>query len=623
MDRKDADRQKAFTRRALVLGGAKLGLLGVLVGRMYYLQVLESDQYQMLAEENRINLRLLAPPRGRILDRFGVELAKNRQNYRVVLVPEQAEDLDATLAKLQPAVKLDEDALKKLQREIARQRKFHPVTVAENLSWEQFAGVNGDLPDLPGVHTEAGETRWYPYAEKFSHVLGYVAAPSEKDIENDPLKDPLLELPGFRVGRSGVERTRDLKLRGKAGASRVEVNAYGRVIRELTRREGQPGQDLVLSLDAELQKTIYERLGEESAAAVVMDCHTGELLAMVSTPAYDPNAFNTGISARLWKSLLNHPRHPLINKTIAGQYPPGSTFKMVVALAALESGICNAQHTAFCNGAVDMGSHTFHCWKWKHGGHGSVDMRQAIAQSCDVYFYDVARRIGPDRIAEMARRFGLGEPTGVELPGEQGGLVPDRNWKLATTGISWLPGETLNYGIGQGYLLTTPLQLGVMAARLASGLKVAPRLTRVIPGEKFAAPAPVGVSPANLKVVQEGMDMVVNGVTGTAKRARLEPPFSMAGKTGTAQVRRITRSERAAGLRKGDQKPWEERDHGLFVAYAPVEAPRYAAAVVLEHGLGGTYAALATKDILTDALRRDPLRRQPPPGGRGEPSTEA
>jgi len=622
MDRKDADRQKAFARRALLLGGAKLGLLGVLVGRMHYLQVLESHQYQMLAEENRINLRLLAPPRGRILDRFGVELAKNRQNYRVVLVPEQTDSVEATLARLQPAIELEEERVQKLLREIARQRKFHPVTVAENLTWEQFAGVNGGLPDLPGVQTEAGETRWYPYAEKFSHVLGYVAAPSEKDIEKDPLQDPLLELPGFRIGRNGVEKTRDLKLRGKAGASRVEVNAYGRVIRELTRKEGQPGQDLVLSLDAELQSMIYERLGQESAAAVLMDCHTGELLAMASTPGYDPNAFNTGVSARLWKSLLNHPRHPLINKAAAGQYPPGSTFKMVVALAALESGICNAQHRAFCNGAVDMGSHTFHCWRWKLGGHGSVDMRQGIAQSCDVYFYDVARRVGPDRIAEMARRFGLGAPTGVELTGEQPGLVPDRNWKLATTGVSWLPGETLNYGIGQGYLLTTPLQLAVMAARLASGLRISPRLTRIAPGEKFAAPPPIGVSAANLKVVQEGMDMVVNAPTGTAKKYKLDAPYTMAGKTGTAQVRRISKAERATGVRKNEQKPWEDRDHGLFVAYAPADAPRYAAAVVIEHGGGGTYAAAMTKDILGDALKRDPLRRQTP-APRGEPGTEA
>lgn len=622
MDRKDADRQKAFTRRALALGGMKLGLFSLLVGRMYYLQVVESDQYQMLAEENRINLRLLAPPRGRILDRFGVELAKNRLNYRVVLVPEQTDSVEATLAKLQPIVALDEDRLQKLMREIARQRKFHPVTVAENLSWEQFARVNGDLPDLPGVQTEAGETRWYPYGEKFAHVLGYVAPPSEKDIENDPLQDPLLQLPGFRIGKNGLERTKDLKLRGKAGASRVEVNAYGRVIRELARKEGQPGQDVVLALDAELQSAIWDRLGEESAAAVVMDCHTGEILAMVSTPSYDPNAFNMGIPSRLWKSLLNHPRKPLINKAAAGQYPPGSTFKMVVALAALESGICTAQHRVYCAGSVDMGSHTFHCWKWKQGGHGSLDMRQAIAQSCDVYFYDVARRVGPDRIAEMARRFGLGAPTGIELTGEQAGLVPDRAWRLATTGVPWQQGETLNYGIGQGYLLATPLQLAVMAARLASGLKVSPRLSRILPDEKFAAPPPLGVSAAHLKVVQEGMDMVVNAPTGTAKRYRLEEPFSMAGKTGTAQVRRITKAERATGLRKNEQKPWEERDHGLFVAYAPVDAPRYASAVVLEHGGGGTYAAAMTKDILTEALRRDPLRRNGPLG-RPEPGEEA
>lgn len=603
MDR-DGARQKLFTRRAALLFGGKVALASVLFGRMYYLQVVSSDEYAMLAEENRINMRLLPPPRGRIIDRFGVELANNRQNYRVLLVPEQTESVEETLAKLAQIVDINE---RRILRDIARQRRFMPVTVAENLTWEAFSQINVNLPELPGVQPDVGETRFYPYGGEMAHVVGYVSAVSEKELTGDPL----LELPGFRIGKNGVEKVQDIRLRGKAGVSRVEVNAYGRVIRELARTDGQPGHDVVLTVDRELQSFITNRLGEQSAGAVVMDVHNGDLLALVSTPTFDPNAFNLGLSGDAWRALSGNPRKPLSNKAIGGQYPPGSTFKMVVSLAALESGIIGAGHRAFCNGAMTLGSHKFHCWRWKYGGHGWVDMRQAIEQSCDVFFYDVARKIGVDRIAQMAQRLGLGVSHEIGLIGERDGLVPTKAWKQAELGKPWQGGETLITGIGQGYLLATPLQLAVMTSRMVNGgFAVAPRLIRPLDGSAPPAPS-MGISQGALSMVMAGMSDVVNGKRGTARKFKLEGDVKMAGKTGTAQVVRISRAERARGVRKNKDKPWAERDHGLFVAYAPTENPRYAISVIIEHGGGGLAAAEVAHDIMVETLKRDPLRRPP------------
>ena len=429
--------------------------------------------------------------------------------------------------------------------------------------------------------------------------------------ENELTGDPLLELPGFRIGKSGIEKTYDLVLRGSAGNSQVEVNAYGRVIRELARDDGQPGETLALTLDLGLQRYVSARIGGESAAAAVLDVHTGDVLALASAPSYDPNAFNEGLSHAAWRELLRDARKPLIDKAIAGQYPPGSTFKMIVALAALENGVVTPQHRVTCTGEIELGDRVFHCWK--RGGHGERQMVDAIEQSCDVYFYDIARRVGVDRIAAMARRLGLGGPTGIDLPAERPGLVPDRDWKLANYGEPWQQGETLVIGIGQGYLLATPLQLAVMTARLANGgVAVTPRLVRR-PAEGGAG-APrfenLGVSPASLAVVTRGMRRVTNSPRGTAYRARIvDPGMEMAGKTGTSQVRRISKAERLTGVRKTEERPWIERDHALFVGFAPVGAPRYAAAVVVEHGgSGARRAAPIARDILRETQRRDPAR---------------
>jgi penicillin-binding protein 2 len=608
----DNARYKSFTRRALLLAGGKLTLFGLLLGRMYQLQVMESDRYTMLAEENRINMRLLAPPRGRILDRFGKPMAANRDSYRVVLVAEQARDVDQTLDALAEIIPIDDAARKRVLREVHKRRSFVPVTVRENLTWREVSRIEVHAPDLAGVMIDVGQTREYPYGNNAAHLIGYVAAVSEGELTGDPL----LELPDFRVGKNGIERSYDSQLRGRAGNSQVEVNAVGRVIRELTRQEGQPGDDVRLTLDLGLQNFAVERMRpERSASGVVIDIASGDILAMVSTPSFDPGAFTAGLSPEAWREMVNDPATPLTNKATSGLYAPGSTFKMVVALAALENNVVEPDHRVFCRGFIDVGNTRFHCWK-KYG-HGSLDMLGAIEQSCDVYFYDIARRVGIDRISEMANRFGLGQVFEFGLPHVKAGLMPTKAWKRATIGVPWQIGDTLVAGIGQGYVLASPLQLAVMTARLANmKVAVAPRLVRDVIRDGQPLPvareafAPLGISEASLKVVFEGMNRVTNGERGTARRARItEPGMEMAGKTGTSQVQRITKRERETGIPKNDERPWRERDHALFVAFAPVQAPRYAAAVIVEHGGGGSkVAAPIVRDILRETQIRDPRR---------------
>lgn len=620
---RDSGRYKLFSRRVAILGGGKLALLGLLAGRMYQLQVVESDRYTTLAEENRINLRLLPPPRGRILDRYGRPLAINQENYRVSLVAEQVQDVDAILDALSRIISLGDHERQRILREVRRRRGFVPVTVRENLQWEDVSRIEVNAPDLPGLSIEVGQSRQYPFAHDFSHVLGYVAAVSEKEVTGDPL----LELPGFKIGKNGVERVFDLNLRGKAGNSQVEVNAVGRVIRELSRQEGQPGDDLRLTIDRDLQKLAADRLKKEkSAAAVVMDIHNGDVLVLSSVPGFDPNEFVTGLSSRSWRRLVNDPHTPLINKAISGLYAPGSTFKMVVALAALEANIVRPDHRVFCRGFTQLGNARFHCWK-KHG-HGWQDIYDAHKNSCDVYFYDIAKRIGVDRIAAMARKLGLGEKTGVDLPSEKGGVIPTRAWKKALIGTPWQQGETLISGIGQGFILTTPLQLAVMTARLANGGEaVTPRLVRPerIDGKddtpKFKK---LAISRASLDVIRDGMNQVTNEHGGTAYRARIsEKGMEMSGKTGTAQVRRISKAEREMRVLKNHERPWRERDHALFVGYAPSDDPRYAVAVVVEHGGGGSkVAAPIARDLLLATQKRDPSNRETPPDAPRKPKSE-
>jgi penicillin-binding protein 2 len=611
-DRKDKSRYAAFTRRTLMTGGAIGAVLGALGVRLYQLQILEGDQFRTKAEENSVSARLVAPLRGRILDRFGVELANNRRNYRVLIVPEQAlEGVDVALETVGCIILLTDRDRARIHRDIANNKKFVPSIVAENLTWEEFARVNLHLPYLSGIQPDVGETRDYPFGDELSHVLGYVAAVSPKEEEAD--NDPVLELPGFRIGKRGIEKSCDSKLRGTAGVSRVEVNAYGRVIRELSRDPGWRGDDVWLTLDQNLQNFVVQRMGDESCACAVMDVTTGDVLALASTPGYDPNLFNVGITPQQWHALLENDHRPLSDKALSGLYPPGSTFKPAVALSALDAGAITPDFTIDCTGSLALGNHIFHCWR-KHG-HGRISLHRGIAQSCDVYFYNVARRLGIDGIESGAHRLGFGRLSGIEIPGERTGVIPGRAWKENTFHAPWLEGETLNAGIGQGYVLVTPLQLCTMAARIASGSTVSPRIIRVIGSDAQPRPQPMRLpfADAALAAVQSGMNAVTNEPSGTAFRWRIpNPGFEMAGKTGSAQVRKISEAEHLAGVIKNDKLPWKLRDHALFVGYAPVSAPRYACSVVIEHGRIGQHPDVQmARDILLYVQQRDTLKRPP------------
>ncbi len=633
---RDSERHKMFSRRAAFLIGGKAFLLSGLVARMYYLQVIEADRYRTLAEENRINLRLLLPPRGHIVDRFDIAMAENQQNFRILLSAEDTPDFEDTLDALVQIIPISPGERRRILRDVKRTRRFVPVTVRENLDWRQVAKIEVNAPDLPGVNIDVGQTRHYPFGPATAHVLGYVAAVSPKETTGDPL----LELPGFRIGKTGVEKVHDMQLRGSSGFSQVEVNAFGHVIRELSRQDGLPGEEVALTIDLELQKMASQRFGNESGGAVVMDIHNGDVLALVSTPTFDPNAFNRGLSQEEWRELTSDPKTPLINKAISGQFAPGSTFKMIVLLAALEKGVIGPENKIHCTGEMQLGNATFHCWK-KHG-HGWMDAFNAVMQSCDIYFYEVAKRTGIDRIAAMARRFGLGNTLGIDLPGEKTGLVPNREWKKKVMDATWHKGETVLTGIGQGYLLATPLQMVVMTARLANGgVSVIPRLTHPAPDTTVAtfdsephsasgseppaqARESLGLAPAHLDLVREAMEAVTANPMGTAFKSRIRKPgWQMAGKTGTIQVRRISKLEREQGVRKNKDLPWRKRDHAVFVGYAPVHAPRYAISVIAEHGgSGSSVAAPIARDILSEAQRRDSARPGVLPKGPKAPSPE-
>jgi len=617
---RENNRQKLLTRRAALLAGGQAVLGGALAARMYQLQILDRDKYAVMAEENRISVRLLTPPRGRILDRFGAALADNRPNYRVVVVPEQTGNLEGTLNAIAKLIEVTEADRRRIMRDVQRKHAFVPLVVRANLSWQEMARIEVAMPELPGVAIEQGLIREYPYGTGASHVLGYVAPVSEKELTGDPL----LELPDFRIGKNGVEKALDPQLRGGAGTSQVEVNAFGRVVREIATTPGQPGREIVLSLDAALQEFVVKRCSvEQSLSCVVLDALTGDVLAMVSSPSFDPTQFATGLTPALWQELSTDPRNPLTDKAIAGVYPPGSTFKPVVALAALEAGAMTPDSSVSCPGYFSLGNATFHCWRKE--GHGAMRLHDGIKKSCDVYFYETARRVGIDRIAAMARKLGFGSPVGLDIPGERGGTIPDRERQLALTGAPWHPGETLIAGIGQGSVTGTPLQLATMTARLITGRAVVPRLVRsegrLVP-ESSARPSAfpeLGINPRWLALVLDGMNAVVNEQGGTAYAARItDPAMAMGGKSGTSQVRRISQAEREHGIRKGTAVPWKERDHALFVSFAPVSAPRYVCAVVVEHGgeSGGGGSAVAApicRDVLLEAQRRDPARRVPQP----------
>ncbi len=605
---------KKLSRRALLVAGLQLGFSGVLAARMRYLQIDQADQYRLMADENRINVRLIAPQRGEIFDRNGVTIARNQQSFRITLVEEDAENVGDVLEKLGQLIRLSEKDIEKTHTELKRNPPFLPVTVVDRVSWDDVSIVAYNAPILPGVTPVTGLSRHYPLSEFFTHVVGYVGPVSSRDLKNRKTPDPLLKIPRFQIGKSRLEASFEDYLRGKAGTRKVELNAAGRVMRELNRRESEAGSNLKLTIDAALQCYSQARLGEESASAVVMDCETGELLALTSAPSYDPNKFVRGISHADYNLLLEDRRKPLVSKSVQGAYPPGSTFKMITAIAGLEAGIIDKNSVINCPGHLEISSKKKYCWK--AGGHGKVNLVKSLRESCNVFYYDLALKVGIKKIAEVARRFGLGEKHDIAMSVENEGLIPSKEWKRRVRDTDWLIGDTASAAVGQGDVLTSPLQLAVMTARLATGKMVTPKLVVTQALTKVSMDdIEVTSNPEHLRLVRKAMFDVSNARMGTAYKSRIiDDKFRMAGKTGTSQLFTISTAERKKGVTSNEDREWHRRDHALYICFAPFDKPKFAVAVVVEHGGGGSKtAAPIGRDILLQALHngKPPLAAYP------------
>ncbi len=587
-------KKKSFTRRTFIFGGVQAGLGTLILGRLYYLQMIAGKEYLTLAEENRISFRFIMPRRGTILDRFGEPLATSKKIFRLVVVPENIKNIQNSLDAIKKIIPKPDISWEDIAKQIKKKPKFYPTIIKENLDWKEVSRIELSLTHSPGVFVEESWKRYYPFPASTSHILGYTGMPSEKFIRKKNL--PYFKHPDARMGKSGIEKIYDEKIQGIPGSKNIEVNARGRIVRELKRNPPISGNKIYTTLDVRLQEKIKDLLKPyKSGAVVVLDIQTGAVRALVSTPSFDSNSFTLGIDKALWKTLTTNEYGPLFNKAIQGQYAPASTFKMVTALAALLFGIITPKTTVYCPGYIYIGKRKFHCWR-KHG-HGTVDLDKAIKKSCDVYFYEIGKKLDIDQLAEVAQSLGFGSKTGIDLPEESGALMPTREWKKRVKNKSWYPGESIISAIGQGYILATPLQLAVMTARLASGKTVTPYIVKPTLTKLEDIK---NLDPYYLKLIQESMSNAVNTPEGTSWKHRLPwENWKMAGKTGTAQVRRITLEERRMGIFKNNVLPWKYRDNALFVGFAPVHNPRFAISVVVEHtGFGGTYAAPIAKEIM-------------------------
>jgi penicillin-binding protein 2 len=574
--------RQSFDRRTFVIGAVQGGVGLLLAARMGYIAVAENEKYEMESESNRVNLTLIPPRRGWILDRKGSPLASNRADFRVDLIPVRLKDPAREVATVGSLLSLKPDQVADLNTKIAEARRFQAVPVASGLDYDQFAAVSVRLPELPGVVPQRGYSRFYPTGPAVGHLLGYVGAANKEEYDKEPI--PLLVTPGFKLGKDGLEKQYEKVLRGEPGARRTEVTASGRIVRDLDTREDVQGQSIQLTIDGQLQDFAARRIGLQSAAVVVIDCQSGGILAQVSMPCFDPNTFANGIGRIEWKMLNEDDHIPLLNKAVRGLYPPGSTVKPMASLALQLQGVSPDEHVN-CPGGYQLGNRFFRC----DAVHGSLDMRGAIEHSCNTYFWSMVHRIGYENVAPVARKLGLGQE--FDLPGvnQRYGTVPDPEWKMRKYKQEWTAADALNAAIGQGYVLVSPLQLAVMTTRIASGRDLLPSLM-------FGQPKPPGpplpFTPEQLAVTRDGMFRVVNG-SGTGAGSRLPVPgVTMSGKTGTAQVRKL--------LSRGGGGDWKGRDHSWFICYAPSEAPRYAMAVVVEHGgFGASAAAPIAKDVMT------------------------
>ena len=600
----------SINRRMFILAVAKVIILGGIVSRLFFLQVKENKKYLTLSDKNRIREWKLPPVRGKFEDFFGNTIAGNFEAFQLHLISEEVENFRYTMNRIKNILKLSDRQFKKILKKQKEIKPWETLIVATNLTWENFSKINNNLYDLNGVKPVISISRSYPYKENYTHILGYVSQANEEDIlTNKIIKEKFVQ--GLKVGKIGLEKTFEDDLIGNNSIERYEVNAYGRRISQLAFQKGDHGKTIKLTVDTEIQKLANELLAEKSGSICVMDIYTGHIIAMHSSPSFDPNQFVFGISEDNWQLIRNNPMKPLVNKSLSGNYSPGSTIKPIVALSALENGIINTNFTVKCTGKTEMYGQTYHCWKKK--GHGFVSLRNAMKQSCDTYFYEIARRLGVDKLSETAKRFGLGkEVFGNLFSIEKKGLIPNTQWKKNALGKGWLLGETIITGIGQGYIQTTPIQLCLMTAQIANGgYKIYPHIivndeNKIQPSDKFI---PLYENSKNVKIVQDAMFSSTNEVMGTSYRSRINnPKYQFAGKTGTSQVKRITERDRELDL-KTFEIPYEERDHALYVAFGPYKSPRYALSVVVEHGgNGSTTAAPMAKKLFKLIIDRHNLR---------------
>tara|TARA_B100000401_G_scaffold437748_1_gene384108 strand:+ start:1000 stop:2871 length:1872 start_codon:yes stop_codon:yes gene_type:complete len=601
----------SINRRMFIIAAAKILIFGGIISRMFFLQVKQNDKYLTLSDKNRIREWKLAPVRGEFKDYFGNTIAGNFEAYELHIVPEEVEDFRYTIYRIKDLLNLSDNQFKKIVKKKNEIKPWETLVISNNLSWEDFSKVNNHLYDLNGVKPVISISREYPYKEYYTHVLGYVSKANENDISsNEIIKEKFV--PELKIGKIGLEKTFENKLIGSNSIERYEVNAFGRRINQLAFQKGNKGETIQLTIDTKIQEFINQLLLDKAGSICVMDIYTGAIIAMHSSPSFDPNSFVFGINQEDWQLIRNNPMKPLVNKSIAGNYSPGSTIKPLVALSALENGIINTKFTVKCEGKKEMYGQTYHCWKKE--GHGFVSLKNAMKQSCDSYFYEIARKLGVDRLSETAKKFGFGKEVFNGLfENEKRGLVPNTEWKKNALGRNWLLGETIITGIGQGYIQTTPIQLCLMAAQIGNGgYKIYPKLVLnnqedLEYNDKYK---PLYKNDKNIKIIQEAMFSSTNEIMGTSYRSRIEDPkYQFAGKTGTAQVKRITAKERELDL-KTSEIPYEQRDHALYVAFGPYKNPRYALSIVIEHGgSGGSVAAPLAKKLFKMIIDRHEIRK--------------
>ena len=601
----------SINRRMFIIGSLKFFIMIGLVSRLFFLQVKENKKYLTLSDKNRIREWKLAPVRGEFKDYFGNTIAGNFEAYQLHIIPEQVEDFRYVIYRIRDLLELSDREFKKILKKKNEIKPWETLIVSDNLDWKKFSKINNHLYDLNGVKPVISISRNYPFKDNFTHVIGYVSQANEMDIEkNDTIKKNFV--PGLKVGKVGLEKALEEKLIGSNDIERYEVNAYGRRISQLEFQKGEKGKTLQLTIDTKVQQLANDLLKDKAGSICVMDIYTGSIVAMHSSPSFDPNLFVFGISQDDWQIIRNDPMKPLVNKTLQGNYSPGSTIKPIVALSALENGIINTNFTVKCTGKTEMYGQTYHCWKKK--GHGFVSLRNAMKQSCDTYFYEIARKLGVDKLSATAKKFGLGEKVFGELFGiEKKGLIPNTEWKKNALGKGWLLGETMITGIGQGYIQTTPIQLCLMTAQIANGgYKIYPHIVvdedkKNQPDDKFT---PLFENPKHIEIVQDAMFGSTNEVMGTSYRSRIDDlKYQFAGKTGTAQVKKITEQERELDL-KTFEIPYEQRDHALYIAFGPYRNPRYALSILIEHGgNGSTTAAPMAKKLFKLIIDRHKLRQ--------------